>query len=115
MTHAEIATMIASIGVPYAYYQFPEGTGQAPPFICFFYSYSNDEVADNTNYQKIDHLVIELYTENKDFNMEKAVEGALSEAGLVYARQETYVDTERLFEVVFETDVIITEDENGNN
>ena len=26
MTYKEIATMVGSIGLPYAYYQFPEGT-----------------------------------------------------------------------------------------
>ena len=67
MTIKEVATMVASIGVPYAYYQFPEGTEQATPFVCFFYSRNNDMKADDANYQKIEHLVIELYTDNKDF------------------------------------------------
>ena len=33
MSYEDIATMIESIGLPYAYYQFPEGTGQEPPFV----------------------------------------------------------------------------------
>ena len=37
MTYKEVATMVGSIGVPFAYYQFPEGTAQDCPFICFFY------------------------------------------------------------------------------
>ena len=38
MTRQEVAQMIAEMGIPYAYYQFPHGTEQAPPFVCFFYS-----------------------------------------------------------------------------
>ena len=42
MTYKEIAAMIESIGLPYAYYQFPEGTVQEPPFVVFFYSNIDD-------------------------------------------------------------------------
>lgn len=107
MTHAQIATMISSVGVPYAYYQFPNDSGQEPPFICFYYSNNNDFVADNTNFQKIERLIIELYTDNKDFALEETLEGVLASAGLVYSREETYIDTERMFEVTYTTEVLI--------
>ena len=106
--------MVAGIGVPYAYYQFPEGTGQDCPFICFYFTESNDLAADNTNYQRIRQLVVELYTDNKDFALEDAVEAALNGSGLVYSRLESYIDTERMYMVAFTTEVIITEElENG--
>lgn len=110
MTTNEVAAMVAEIGVPYAYYQFPEGTGQETPFICFFYSFNNDVKADDSNYQKIEHLIIELYTDNKDFDLERRVESVLSSHGMVYSRDEEWIESERMLEVIFETDVIITED-----
>lgn len=110
MTTNEVAAMVAEIGVPYAYYQFPEGTGQETPFICFFYSNDNDVKADNTNYQSIEHLIIELYTDNKDFDLEHRVKSVLTSHGMVYSRDEEWIESERMLEVVFETDVIITED-----
>lgn len=112
MTFSEVSTMLSAVGIPTAYYQFPDNTGQQPPFICFYYSRNNDVLADNVNYQKIEHLVVELYTDNKDFDLEASVESALNIHGLVYTRDETYIDSERMFEVVYETDVIITEDSN---
>lgn len=111
MTFTEVATMIHSIGVPYAYYQFPEGTDQACPFICFYFDSSSDFSADNRNYQKIRPLSIELYTDNKDFTLEKTVEDVLSVNGFVYTREESYIDSERMYLVVFETSVAITEEE----
>ena len=114
MTYTEISTMISSIGVPYAYYQFPKGTDTAPPFVCFFYSQDNDFKADNANYQKIEHLIIELYTDNKDFTLEATVESVLGQNGLVWMKQEEWIDTERMLEVVYETEVIITEEEEEN-
>lgn len=110
MTYKEIATMVESIGLPYAYYQFPEGTDQACPFICFFLDSSNDFAADNTNYQKIRSLNIELYTDNKDFTLEQTVEDILSGSGLVYYREETYLDSERMYMVSYETEIVITEE-----
>lgn len=110
MTRKEIAEMIETIGVKYAYYQFPEGTNVAPPFICFYYTGSNDVLADNTNYQRIDTLIIELYTDTKDFTLESSVEAVLNLNGLVFNKAEQYIDTEQLFEQIYTADVIITED-----
>lgn len=100
--------MVASIGVPYAYYQFPEGTEQPTPFVCFYFDGSNDLFADDTNYQKIRPLTIELYTDNKDFTLEATVEGILSSNGLTFVRSESWIDSERMNMVAYTTDVIIT-------
>ena len=53
MTLQEVANVISSIGLPFAYHHFPENTGQQPPFICYYYPRSNDMIADDTNYQVI--------------------------------------------------------------
>ena len=109
MTTSEVATMIAGIGIPYAYYQFPDGTKQAPPFVCFFYSTDNDFKADDSNYQKIEHLIIELYTDNKDFSLEATVESTLAQNNMVWSRAEEWLDSERMLMVVYEMDVVITD------
>lgn len=111
MTNRQVAAMVASIGIPNAYYQFPEGTEQPTPFVCFFYSGDNDFKADDSNYQKIEHLIIELYTDNKDFDLEATVESVLQSNGLVWTRDEEWIESERMLEVVYEMDVIITSEE----
>lgn len=108
MTTQEVAAMVASIGKPYAYYQFPEGTEQPTPFVCFFFSGDNDMKADDSNFQKIEHLIIELYTDNKDFDLEATVESVLSSNGMVWTRDEEWIEDERMLEVVYEMDVVIT-------
>jgi len=109
MTYKQVAEMVGSIGVPYAYYQFPNNTGIAPPFVCFYFDSSNDFAADNVNYQRIRPLSIELYTDNKNFTLEQTVENVLNQNGLVYSREETYLDSERMYMVTFMTEIIITE------
>lgn len=111
MTFKEIATMIGSIGLPYAYYQFPEANAvTGPPFVCFYYPHDNDFKADSTNYQKIEHLVVELYTDEKDFAKEATVEGVLAGSDMVWSRSETWIDSEQMHLTVYEMDVVITEE-----
>ena len=107
MTYKEIATLVDGIGYPYAYYQFEKETAKDPPFICFFYPENNDFLADNTNYAHITELTIELYTDNKDFTAEAAVESALEAAGLVYEKDESYIDSERMYMITYTTEVLI--------
>lgn len=107
MTREEVATMINSIGKPYTYYQFPEGTDQAPPFVCFFFSQSDDLYADNSNYQGIEQLNVELYTREKDFVSESRVETVLKNNGLTYHKYEAHLDDENLYQIAYEMEVLI--------
>lgn len=116
MTYKDIASMIDAIGLPFAYDHFdadPQNPAPDPPFIVFYYPGSDDLAADNTNYQRIRPLTVELYTDNKDFSLEETVEAALNGAGLVYSRLETYIDTERMYMVTYATEFVLTE-ENDN-
>lgn len=107
MTFQEVKNMVESIGLPYAYFQFPEGTRQAPPFICFFYTNSDDLFADNSNYQDIRRLNIELYTSTKDFALEKTIEDTLKLNGFSYYREENFIETEKIWQIAYEMEVMI--------
>lgn len=110
MTFQEVATMVRSIGLPFSYYQFNDDTAVDPPFIVFYYPENIDLKADGTNYQKIESLIIELYTDNKDFEQEAAVESVLKANGLTWSRVETYIDSEKMYLVTFNTSILIEED-----
>ena len=110
MTFTEVADMIESIGLPFSYYQFNDDTAVAPPFICFFYGGSSDLYADDSNYQKIERLYIELYADQKNFALEESVETVLNAHSMVWGRNEEWIESERLYEVVYTMDVVITEE-----
>jgi hypothetical protein len=107
MTTTEIATMIASIGFPSAYDHFPEKEAPALPFICFRYDQPNNFNADNTTQQKIASLSVELYTANKDISSENAVEAVLVDNDMPYIKTETYIDGEKMYLNLYETEVIL--------
>lgn len=112
MTLKDVADMMSEVGIPTAYYEFKE-TQQGPPYLCFWYDSDNDFLADDTNYQKITNLIVELYTDDKDPEMEAAVESVLGSHGLVYSRAEQRLSDEQMTEVIYQTNIIITEESNG--
>lgn len=110
MTYQEVATMVSGIGLDYCYYQFELGPTDPPPklpYVCFFYERNNDLEADNSNYQTIVGLVVELYSETKDFDHEASVESALTGAGLVYNKLSSYIESERMYLTTYTTEVLI--------
>lgn len=120
MTYKEVAQIVGGVPygegtIPYAYYAFPEDNPEnpAPPFICYYYGISNDMIANNINYQKIRQVIIELYTDNKDFETEKAVEDRLAAYEIVYSKTEDYIGSERLYMVTYTAEIVITEENNN--
>lgn len=106
MTYKQIAEMIEDIGLPFTYYSFPNDVAPEPPYIVFNYPQRDDFAADNVNYVKIDSLTIELYTATKDFQTEQMVEAALTENGLFYTKEQTYIRAEHLYQLTYVCDVI---------
>lgn len=109
MTYQEVAQMIESIGLPYAYYSFPEKQAPKLPYIVFYYPNSDDFSADNSNYVPISQLNIELYSKDKNFALEKSVEDVLKANEIFYDKSETYINSENMYEVLYETQIVINE------
>lgn len=107
MTRQEVYEMISGIGLPCAYYQFPDDTPQTPPFICWFFSENTDIMADNENYVDKEVLNVELYTKLREYDIEKAVEAALKAGGFSYAKEASYIDAEKMWQISYESEVII--------
>lgn len=107
MRYKEVTNIIRDIGLPSAYRSFPKEIAKSPPYIVYYYTGNNDLYADNINYQTIVNLRIELYTREKEFEIEKHVESALTGAELTYDKDEIYIDDEEMYEIVYESEVII--------
>lgn len=110
MTFKDIVDIIEGFGLPYTYYQWEAGTAQELPFIVYYYTGSDDVGADDVNYAKVRDLVIELYTEVKDFELEERIEDALTAADLFYAKEETHIDSEQMYEVLYSMQIVITKE-----
>ena len=109
MTLQELYTELKAIGYPVAYSHFldtPQNPAPNPPFIVYREAYSSDLMADNQNYVGISNVQVELYTDRKDLASESAVQNKLKELGLPYAKTEAYLEDEKLFQVIYEIQLI---------
>ena len=105
MTYDEIVQMLEEAGLPLAYDHFAEGESPDPPFLIFLFPGSDNFAADGGVYFKINQLNLELYTDYKDPETEKKVEDVLDRYGVVYEKTEVWIESERLYEVLYETEV----------
>ena len=56
-------------------------------------------------YYRVDQLDIELYTDKKQPEQEAKLEAVLDEAGLFYNKTERFIQSEQLYEVLYEMEV----------
>lgn len=107
MNYATIPELLNGLEIPYAYYQFPEGTATEPPFICFYYPDQSGFYADNKTYAKRVSVNIELYTKDKNFELEQRLEDLLDSNEIGYRKYESYIDSEKLYMQTYESEVFI--------
>ncbi len=105
MTKATVVQMITRMGLPYAYDHFAEGESPEPPFLVYLYPSSNNFAADGIVYHKRDRLHIELYTDKKDPDLEDRIESVINGYGLFFNKSETWIPSEKLYEVLYQMEV----------
>lgn len=97
----KILQMLNEMDIPFAYDHFAEGESPEPPFICYLISGSDNFSADGKAYQKINEIHIELYTNFKDLSVESKVEAVLDKYGVFYDHTETWIESEKMYEVLY--------------
>ena len=101
----KLLSVLESIGIPYAYDHFAEGESPEPPFLCYLLPGSSNFSADGKVYHRISEVRLEMYTDFKDLASEQKVEDALDAAGIFYNKTETWIDSEKLYEVLYSFDM----------
>ena len=101
----KLLSILDSIGIPYAYDHFAEGESPEPPFLCYLLPGSSNFSADGKVYHRISEVRLELYTDYKDLASEQKVEDTLDAAGFFYNKTETWIDSEKLYEVLYSFDM----------
>ena len=102
MTHQKIMDMLTEMEIPFAYDHFAEGESPDPPFMVFLYPKADNFSADGIPYYKINQLDIEIYTDLKNIEMETKVEAVIESYGIFYEKNETWIDSEKLYEVLYQ-------------
>ena len=98
----ELLSILGETQIPFAYDHFAEGESPDPPFLCYLLPGSNNFSADGKVYYKIGQVNIELYTDRKDPAVEQKLEDALDAASIFYNKTEVWIDSEKLYEVLYQ-------------
>ena len=109
MTIENLVEMLQKTGIPFAYDHFAEGESPEPPFICYLLPGSNNFAADGKVYFRINQVRIELYTDSKDLAVERKMEMVLDESGIFYNKSEVWIQSEKLYEVLYSFEVPFTD------
>lgn len=102
MTKELMEEILNEVGLPYRYHHFEAEETVEPPFICWIVPDSENFAADGKVYFQTDNVNIELYTDFKDFELEEKIEAVLDQKEIYWEKTEVYIESERLYEVLYE-------------
>lgn len=100
MDEEQLYSLLFSLGLPVAYHHYDSPPD--PPYIAYLFTRSENVGADNRVYVKDNRYQIELYTIKKDKSSEKVIEDLLDANDIFYDKTETYIESEGLYEVLYE-------------
>lgn len=109
MTLEEVKAMLDKTGLPVVYREWPqnpeEGLPPPLPWLCYLVRRGNHFAADGIVYYAAPVIDVELYSADKDPVSESAVEAVLTAAGLFYSKTEIWLEDEKMYEILYETEV----------
>lgn len=100
MNEAVLFALLKTTRLPVAYHHFTSPPNL--PYIVYLLSGSSNVGADNKVYKKTNSYQVELYTATKSPANEKLIEDALDGADIYWDKTEIYIDTEGLYQVLYE-------------
>lgn len=109
MTQDELFTQLKTAGYPVAYHHFKTDKNNPPPdppYVVYKRAYDNNIASDSKVHGKFKNYQVELYTAKKDPVAEQKVEEVLEMIDTEYETSETYIESESLYQVVYQIKVI---------
>ena len=104
MTLTDLKNTLSSISTfqtKVTYRAWPVGKAPKLPFICYLATDTQNFDADNRVYHVLQEVAVELYTAKKDPVSESLVEDKFAEVGIVWDKDETYLDDEDCYEIIY--------------
>ena len=106
MTLDELKTILEGVMPDEVVYRaWPVGHASQLPYIAYLATGSDNFAADNIVYRSGTPVRVELYEETKNLTLEGQLEAALTAAGIYWDREETYIDDERCYEIIYEVEI----------
>ena len=108
MNQLQVIQLLNTLSTPSFYGQAPAGTSL--PFIAIHTKQPDNFAADNGVYCEKWDFRLDLYTVEKDLEIEATIKKLLNDNGIAWSKTEQYIDSESCWEVEFEFSVIGNEE-----
>lgn len=108
MTKEQIEQMLDEMGIPYRYHHFTQKEMKDVnlPIMVWIVPGTDNFFADGQTYHKIKQLDIELYTDQKDWNLEEKLEEILDKYGIAWEQTASeWIESEKMWESLYEMEV----------
>lgn len=103
MKLVDFRSELKKVGVPVQYRAFKEGEAPELPYIIFYLDDTTGSLeADNKLFWKLQNVSAELYTDEKDVELEEKLEQIFEENEISFDAYESYIDSEQMFEMLYE-------------
>lgn len=103
MTYQELEQLLAPLGIPFRFHHWEKPPKM--PYGVYFDDYTDNFEADDIAYVVIRHVNIELYTRQRDPDLEARLENILTAEDLYWDKDSVYVDSERYYQISYEIEV----------
>lgn len=108
MNLMEFKAELEQLEIPIQYRAFESGQAPELPYLIFYENDSDNVFADNSNWFDVLNVACELYTDNKDIELETKLHKLFYDNEIQYNSTETYIDSENMYLKSY--DVVITFD-----
>ncbi len=108
MNLMEFKAELEQLEIPIQYQAFASGHAPSLPYLIFYENDSDNIFADNHNYYDVLNVVCELYSDEKDIELETKLHKLFYYNEIEYNSTETFIDSENMYLKAY--DVVITFD-----
>jgi len=103
VTYAELFDILSLSGIPFAFHHWEAPPD--PPYGVYYDNGTSNMFADDQVFLSIRDLTLELYLPQRDEETESRFEALLDAGGLPWEKTVTYVESLRLYQISYETEV----------
>lgn len=99
-----LSELLESTGYPVAYREFKKAP--SIPYIVYMRDNDTNISSDHKVHGKVKYYTVEFYTDKKDPTAESKVEALLETIDPDYSTNETYIQSEELYQIIYEIKII---------
>lgn len=108
MTKDQIEQMLEEMEIPFRYHHFTQKEMQdiPLPIIVWIVPGTDNFFADGKVYKKISKVNIEIYTDDKDWDLEEKLENVLEKHGIAWEQTgSAWLESEKMYESLYQMEV----------